>query len=47
MEKIKAKGTSATELKRLEGLKAKPMKPELKGWLETRMHLLKAMKDEL
>jgi len=47
VEKIKAKGSTVAELARLEGIKAKPMKDELKSWLNTRLHLLSKMKDEL
>jgi len=47
VEKIKAKGSAAAELARLEGMKAKPMKSELKSWLDTRVHLLTKMNDEL
>ena len=47
VEKIKAKSSATAELARLEGMKAKPMKPELKSWLDTRVHLLTKMKGEL
>ena len=52
LEKAKAKALADpahvdTELVRLAGMKAKPMKAELADWLNQRVSLLKRMKTEL
>lgn len=53
IEKMKEKGADeiTKQIDRLDGMKDKPMKPALSGWLKTRLRLLKEMvggeKDEL
>lgn len=54
IEKMQEKGANdiAKQIDRLDGMKDKPMKPALAGWLKTRLRLLKEMgeggeKDEL
>lgn len=53
IEKMQEKGADdiVKQIERLDGMKEKPMKPALAGWLKTRLRLLKEMiggeKDEL
>jgi len=54
IEKMQEKGADeiTKQIDRLDGMKDKPMKPQLAGWLKTRLRLLKDMaeggeKDEL